>query len=137
MGDNKEKLNKFEMDKSSTRANLSYSTWVRAKEKFDEKIVNLLAEEIANTYNKDTYKGAKEIWYSVFSKEEKVLIELKNIDLHGVKPSAIETAQEFCDRMDQEEGKSWNTDDDLLVEKIKQYAEYYHSAMIEKEKNNI
>lgn len=42
----------------------------------------------------------------------------------------IETAEEFCERIDEEEGEAWCNTYDGLPKKMQEYAEYYHQEMI-------
>ena len=47
--------------------------------------------------------------------------------------SSMETAKEFCDRIDKEEGEAWSNDYKTLSKKMQEYAEYYHEYMIANE----
>jgi len=47
--------------------------------------------------------------------------------------NTIETAEEFCNRINEEEGESWSADYIALAEKMEEYAKYYHTEMT---KNN-
>jgi len=42
----------------------------------------------------------------------------------------IETAAEYCSRIDFEEGEAWSNDYEELAVKMQEYAEYYHQAKL-------
>lgn len=47
----------------------------------------------------------------------------------------METAKQFCERTDREEGEAWSNDYVELAVKMQEYAEYYHREMTKKENN--
>lgn len=42
----------------------------------------------------------------------------------------IETAAQYCSRIDFEEGEAWSNDYEELAIKMQEYAEYYHQAKL-------
>jgi hypothetical protein len=43
----------------------------------------------------------------------------------------MESAKEFCERLDKETGEWWSNDYEELPKQMQLYAEYYHKCMLE------